>query len=88
MPKPVKRKTKPARDENQAAFAAVQALTVGTQEPVPTPDEIRRVMAALGRKGGTVSGAKRMQNLSDAKRKAIARKGGLARAAKRKADQS
>lgn len=51
---------------------------------VPTADEIKRVMSALGRKGGTVSGAKRMENLSEAKRKAIARKGGLARAAKAK----
>jgi len=85
MPKPVKRKPK---DANQAAFAAIEALTAGTQEPIPTPDEVRRVMAALGRKGGKVSGAKRMGNLSEAKRKSIARKGGLARAAKRKADQS
>jgi hypothetical protein len=85
VPKPVKRKR---LDPNEAAFATIQALTADTRAPIPTPDEVSRVMAALGRKGGTVSGAKRMQNLSAAKRKAIARKGGLARAAKRKAGQS
>ena len=36
-------------------------------------------MAKLGAKGGKVSGAKRMENLSDRKRKEIAKKAAAAR---------
>lgn len=41
-------------------------------------------MKAIGRKGGQVSGARRMENLTPAKRRSIARKAVKARWAKRK----
>jgi hypothetical protein len=46
--------------------------------------EVTAYMAALGRKGGAVAGARRMTNLSATKRRAIARLGAEARWAKKK----
>ena len=46
----------------------------------------RERMQSLGRKGGQVSGARRMENLTPAKRRAIAKKAARARWAKRKAE--
>jgi general stress protein YciG len=40
-------------------------------------------MAELGRKGGQISGAKRMDNLSERRRKEIAKRGAAARWAKK-----
>ena len=48
----------------------------------------RERMQSLGRKGGLVAGARRMQNLTPAKRRSIARKAARARWAKRKADDA
>ena len=48
----------------------------------------RERMQALGRKGGQVSGARRMENLTPAKRRSIARKAARTRWAKRKADDA
>jgi hypothetical protein len=49
------------------------------------PKGFRTYMAALGRKGGIVSGARRMDTLTAKQRSAIARKAARARWAKRKA---
>jgi hypothetical protein len=47
--------------------------------PEPTPDEIRRVMSALGRRGGPKGGKARAQSLSQDRRKEIAKKAAAAR---------
>ncbi len=54
---------------------------VDTDVPIaPVPSEaVRDYMAALGRKGGKVSGAKRMTNLTDKQRREIALKAAKAR---------
>jgi len=59
-------------------------------EPVATPPhgdpfevQFRARMAELGRKGGQISGAKRMDNLSERRRKEIAKRGAAARWAKK-----
>ena len=53
----------------------------------PMPDDfgtqLSTYMASLGRKGGKISGAKRMENLSERKRKEIAKKAAAARWSKK-----
>lgn len=45
----------------------------------PPPKGYRAYMSALGKKGGAISGARRMTNLTAAHRRAIALKGARAR---------
>jgi hypothetical protein len=54
--------------------------------PAP-PKGLSEYMAALGRKGGTVSGARRMANLTTQERRAIALKAARARWAKEKRER-
>lgn len=65
-----------------------KTATHTASEPVDLPPDFdvafRQRMAELGRKGGKISGAKRMANLSDRKRKEIARKAAAARWGKSK----
>jgi len=66
----------------------VQLSTASDTVPSPTEsavtaDEIHRVMSMLGKKGGQVSGSRRMENLSDEQRSRIAYKAAKARWAKR-----
>jgi general stress protein YciG len=80
-------KQRPSGRKLAARAALMEHLTRSTaNEPddkPPTFDELYRAhMAELGARGGKTSGAKRMENLSDKARRDIARKGGLARAAK------
>jgi hypothetical protein len=70
MPKRIKKPKRP-NDVNQLAHRLVSESTSDTQPP-PTKDEISRVMAALGRRGGKNSGKKRMTNLTPEKRREIA----------------
>ena len=68
MPKRLK---KPATDPNVAAFNVVSRLTGDN----PAPDfkaQLSAYMSKLGKKGGKTSGAKRMENLTEEKRRAIA----------------
>jgi hypothetical protein len=55
----------------------------GDVPPTPTPQDfssqLSSYMAKLGAKGGKVSGARRMKNLSAKKRQEIAKKAALAR---------
>jgi hypothetical protein len=53
-------------------------------DPPAPPAGFSDYMKALGRKGGQVSGARRMENMTPAKRKAIAKKAARARWAKAK----
>ena len=82
MPKPLKKARKRtatpkrASGPNAAAPARVQAHMRRMAEG-PMPDDfgtqLSTYMAHLGRKGGKISGAKRMENLSERKRKSIAK---------------
>jgi len=51
------------------AFSTGEQMVVN---PGPTPSEVSRVMAALGRKGGKIGGRRRADILSPKKRKEIA----------------
>lgn len=95
MPKPVKKQPKkPASDPNRRAHQMLAELEAKqklgtppwskTDETVTPPqgDHIKAYLSKIGKKGGTVSGAKRME-MSPKKRKEIARLGGLAKAAKK-----
>ena len=91
MPKPVKKpvrkpktpaKPKRPTDVNRAVHAMMaEHMSRVESEPV-TLDfqaQYKAHMAKLGRLGGKVSGARRMQNLSDSKRREIAKKAATAR---------
>lgn len=67
MPKPVKRHPQPVKHTPEPS-----AL------PAPPP-EYRAYMRAVGRKGGLVSGARRMTNYTPKQRQAIARTAARAR---------
>jgi hypothetical protein len=82
MPKPLKKRAarRPKSDPNEAAFVLVRRSTGTADEPPEIPrDQLKAYMSALGRKGGRVSGAKRMENLTDEQRSAIALKAARAR---------
>jgi hypothetical protein len=83
MPKRLKKDARP-KDVNQLAHHIVRLSTDGNDEqPADTapkpPKGLSAYMAALGAKGGKVSGAKRMKNLSDSARSEIAFKAATAR---------
>lgn len=54
------------------------------QPSKPSKDDISRVMAEMGRKGGQIGGKRRMETMTEAKRKQIARKAARARWSKGK----
>jgi hypothetical protein len=68
MPKRIKKPKRP-KDVNQLAHRLVN---LSTAEPPPSKDEISRVMAVLGRRGGKNSGKKRMENFTPERRREIA----------------
>jgi hypothetical protein len=59
-----------------------------SDELPPRPKGFTTYMQALARKGGQISGARRMTNLSANQRRAIAKKGARARWAKKKSDET
>ena len=65
------------KDTNQRAAEIVR---LSTEEPSPTQTEpVTAYLAAIGRQGGLKGGKARAKKLSDARRSAIARMGGLAK---------
>lgn len=74
----LKRVKKPSSDTNQLARQLVE-LTTQDRVPEPTPEELSRVMAAIGRKGGKIGGKRRMETMTPAERSAVARKAAGAR---------
>jgi len=94
MPKPLKKGRRPkpsvtpkrASTPKAAAPARVQAHRRRLAEG-PMPDDfgtqLSTYMAHLGRKGGKISGAKRMENLSERKRKSIAKNAAAVRWSKK-----
>lgn len=76
MPKKNKRQRWP--DVNRIADELVQRSTAE-----PTKDEMSRVMAALGRRGGKIGGKRRLQTMTAEQRKQAATKAARARWRKR-----
>ena len=73
------------KDVNQLARHLVNLSTSedeGDIEP-PTKSQISMFMAQLGRKGGKVGGKRRLETMTAAERKRVARKAALARWEKR-----
>lgn len=85
-----KRISKPRLDTVQNArrvvLESVGALKAPAEPPPETssPSLISQVMAEMGRKGGRIGGKRRLETLSDRRRKQIARNAAKARWAKRK----
>lgn len=59
-----------------------------SEELPPRPKGFTTYMQALARKGGQISGARRMTNLSATQRRTIARKAARARWGKKKSDET
>lgn len=90
MPKRLKKSAQPKKprrpsDPNRAAHALMHEH-MGRVEESETPphgdpfrEQLSAYMAKLGAKGGKASGAKRMVNLTEKQRRAIARKAAQAR---------
>jgi hypothetical protein len=86
MPKRLKKSARP-KDVNQLAHHIVRLSTKGDDAELVAPKPpkgLSAYMSALGKRGGQVSGARRMTNLSDEQREAIALKAARARWAKAK----
>jgi len=64
------------RDINQLARHIVG---VTTERPEPTAEELSKVMAALGRRGGRIGGKRRLETMSQEERSAVALKAACAR---------
>jgi len=80
-PKPTKRLPRP-KDPFELASLIGKIATGQIEDkpiPEPTPDEVRRVMSALGKRGGPKGGAARAKALSGDRRREIAQKGAAAR---------
>jgi hypothetical protein len=79
---------KPSRpkDPMQLAKLIGDIATGQAQDPMlePTKDDIRRVMSALGKKGGPKGGRARAENLSKKRRSEIAKAAAAARWGRKK----
>lgn len=90
MPKPVKKKPaakakRPSSDPNRRVHQMMAEHMAKAAEPTVTPphgdplaDPVRAYMSKIGKKGGTVSGAKRME-MPEKQRREIAIKAAKAR---------
>lgn len=82
MPKRLKKDARP-KDVNQLAHHLVRLSTEGdddAESPALSPPKgLSAYMSALGRKGGQISGERRMKNLTDEQRQEIALKAARAR---------
>src|SRR2546421_56539 len=77
-----KKDTRPPADINQLARHLVEVTTKTITEP--TREELSRVMAALGRRGGRIGGKRRLETMTQEQRSAIALKAARARWSKRR----
>ncbi len=66
-------------EKSSPPWKAEQGPAVTPPHGDPFEAQFRARMSELGRKGGKISGAKRMENLSQKQRRDIARKGAKAR---------
>lgn len=72
-------------DVNQLARHMVELMTEPTEPAEPTKEEMSKVMAALGRRGGKIGGKRRLETMTDEERSAVALKAARARWKKAKA---
>lgn len=82
MPKPSSKRQKRPSDPIQLAKLIGDIATGQVKDKAvnsPTPDEMRRVMSALGRTGGLKGGKARAESLTPKKRSEIAKKAAAAR---------
>jgi hypothetical protein len=80
MPKRVKKARTGSKDANQLAHGLVRGIIDRTETPQqPTTDEVSRVMAALGRKGGKIGGKRRLETMTPERRSEIALRAARAR---------
>lgn len=84
MNKPAPKRLKRPSDPMQLAkligdIATGQFQDIPQNRATPTPDEIRRVMSAMGKIGGPKGGKARAESLTKKQRSEIARKAALAR---------
>jgi len=71
---PKRLKNQPS-DPNQLARHLVELTTAEPDDaPEPTADEVSRVMAALGRRGGLIGGKRRLVTMTRTQRIAVAKK--------------
>jgi hypothetical protein len=72
-----RKKDRRPTDPNQLMRRMVEETTGETvaSESEPTQDEISRVMALLGRRGGKIGGKRRMKTMTRAERVAVAKQG-------------
>ena len=82
MPKRNKQRAAPT-DFNQLARHLVDVTT--NDEKEPTPAELSKVMASLGRRGGKIGGKRRLETMSAEERSAVALKAARTRWKKAKA---
>jgi len=94
MPKPVKKpvrklktppKPKRPSDPNRAAHSMIAEHMARVQKEEPSPDfeaQYRAHMAKLGKKGGEVGGARRMETMTPERRSEVALKAARVRWAK------
>lgn len=88
MPKRVKQQKRPRRDVNQWARQMVDESTAepDSEAPAPiAPAALSAYMSALGRKGGTIGGKRRLVTMTQEERSAVGLKAAKARWKKAKA---
>jgi hypothetical protein len=80
MPKRIKQGNRP-KDINQLAHHLVNISTSEQDGAIesPTKDQISKVMAELGRRGGKIGGKRRLQTMTAKERSIIAKKAAQAR---------
>jgi hypothetical protein len=82
MPKRISKRLDVVQNARRVVLASVEDTE---PESVPvTKSLISQVMAEMGRKGGRIGGKRRLDTLSDSRRRQIARQAARARWAKRK----
>lgn len=74
---------KPPKDFNEFGRYLVD-LTTASDPPKVTDDEVSRVMANLGRRGGKIGGKRRLETMTPEQRSAVALKAARARWSKRR----
>lgn len=83
MPKRISKPKKTPKDVNQNALRVVQLSTELPEADLEINKSLlSKIMSEMGRKGGRISGRRRMDNLSPEKRSAIALLAAKARWAK------
>ena len=89
MAKPISKKTKKSPTDPIVLMYALGKRSTEQAAPAApkvTPEEIRRVMSALGQRGGKKGGKRRLETMTDKERSDVAYKAARARWDKAKKD--